>query len=396
MPTAAVTPLRAGPVFGLIAAITVFAITMGLTYPLLSLQLEALGVSNTLIGVSAAMTPLGMIASAPFMAAFMRHVHPVPFLLCCIAMTTVLLIMLATTQDFVAWLVLRFVIGLCLNGIHTVGESALQQITPDNSRGRVMGVYNALLIFGYVAGPAVLSLTGSAGWLPFVMGAALVSMAALPLVCLRRAIPRIATSSDDTRGSPLSFARMAPVLIVAYAVFAIFDNSSMSLVPIYAMEHGFSERWATHFLAVIMIGGVLLQFPIGLIADRCGIRIVMLVCSLLAVAGCAALPAAMASPATALVVGFLWGGAGFGVYTMALTELGQRFQGAQLVAGNVVFGFTWGVSAALGIPMTGGAMEHFGADGYMLATGGLFTVVAVCYAARLLFASGKKPAVGYA
>ncbi|TIT52535.1 MAG: MFS transporter, partial [Mesorhizobium sp.] len=57
---------------GIIATVTVFALAQGLTYPLLSFILERQGTTSGLIGLSAAMTPLGFIVSAPFVPALER------------------------------------------------------------------------------------------------------------------------------------------------------------------------------------------------------------------------------------------------------------------------------------------------------------------------------------
>ena len=52
-------------IIGVIATVSVFAIAQGLTYPLLSFILQRQGVSPGLIGLSAAMTPIGFIVSSP-------------------------------------------------------------------------------------------------------------------------------------------------------------------------------------------------------------------------------------------------------------------------------------------------------------------------------------------
>jgi hypothetical protein len=47
--------------FAATAAITVFGFTLGLMFPLLSLIMEAKGVSSDVIGYNAAMQPLGIM-----------------------------------------------------------------------------------------------------------------------------------------------------------------------------------------------------------------------------------------------------------------------------------------------------------------------------------------------
>ena len=59
---------------GIIATVTVFAAAQGLNYPLLSFILERQGTTPDLIGLSAAMTPLGFVVSAPFIPALARRI----------------------------------------------------------------------------------------------------------------------------------------------------------------------------------------------------------------------------------------------------------------------------------------------------------------------------------
>ena len=59
---------------GIIATVTVFAAAQGLTYPLLSFILERQGTTPDLIALSAAMTPLGFVVSAPFIPALARRI----------------------------------------------------------------------------------------------------------------------------------------------------------------------------------------------------------------------------------------------------------------------------------------------------------------------------------
>ena len=62
---------------GIVAAIMtigVFCLTTGLSYPLLALILENRGTSTGLIGLNAAMTPLGIIVSSPFIPMLTRRI----------------------------------------------------------------------------------------------------------------------------------------------------------------------------------------------------------------------------------------------------------------------------------------------------------------------------------
>jgi predicted MFS family arabinose efflux permease len=58
------------------------------------------------------------------------------------------------------------------------------------------------------------------------------------------------------------------------------------------------------------------------------------------------------------------GASGFGIYTIGLAQLGDRFQGADLIAGTSAFSTAWGLGALTGSVVCGLAMDRFGPDGF--------------------------------
>ncbi len=50
-------------------------------------------------------------------------------------------------------------------------------------------------------------------------------------------------------------------------------------------------------------------------------------------------------------------------YIVALTMMGRRFQGADLVGINTSFGFMWGLGATVGPGLSGASMSLVGPDG---------------------------------
>src|SRR5688500_1192470 len=96
-------PIPWAALAGIIATVTVFAVAQGLTYPLLSFILERQGTTPGLIGLSAAMTPLGFIVSAPFIPGLARRVGGARLAILCSILAALTLIAIAWTQDVWAW-----------------------------------------------------------------------------------------------------------------------------------------------------------------------------------------------------------------------------------------------------------------------------------------------------
>ena len=155
---------------GIIATVTVVAVAQGLTYPLLSFILERQGTAPGLIGLSAAMTPLGFIVSAPFIPALARRVGEARLAILCSILAALTLIAIAWTQDVWAWMPLRFLLGFFTNPLYVISETWLISITPASRRGRIMGLYSSIVSGGFAIGPLSLGLVGTQGWPPFIIG----------------------------------------------------------------------------------------------------------------------------------------------------------------------------------------------------------------------------------
>jgi MFS family permease len=372
-------PLR--PLIGLIAALAVMDVTMGLTYPLLALILESRGYSTAVIGLNAAMFPIGLIAVSPLVPRLARSFGSIAFVLGCVTMTICLLVFLKILPALGFWFVLCFLLGGSTGGLFVVTEAWIMELSTEATRGRVVAIYTSLLSLGFATGPLLLAWTGIEGWAPFLagIGCAVVGLSALYLV--RDGLP---AAPEEAHVSVLSFMPLAPALLLAVVVFAMFDTSAMSLIPLYGLRHGLDQATANYALSVLIAGNVLLQFPIGWLADRMPRRHVMLGC-----AGATVLGAILAPHAIATLwqwpLFFFWGSTAFGVFTLALAELGDRFTGAQLLAGSAAFALCWGFGGILGPPLSGTAMTAFGPEGLPLILGAsfvFFTLVALWRAFR--------------
>jgi len=66
---------------------------------------------------------------------------------------------------------------------------------------------------------------------------------------------------------------------------------------------------------------------------------------------------------------------------MALVELGNRFSGAMLIAGNAAFAMFWGVGGIAVPPFSGAVMDLAGVQGLPLSIGLLFALLLAGHAA---------------
>ncbi len=195
-------------------------------------------------------------------------------------------------------------------------------------------------------------------------------------------LPEIAHEGEVT--SVGGFFALAPLLLFAVFAAAAFEQTLISLFAVYGAALGSSESRIASLIACFIAGDAVLQILLGRAADRFGSARIMLFCALASVAGCLLLSPNFNSWLVWPLV-FVWGGVSFGIYTMALIQLGERFTGQAVIAGNAAFAFVWGIGGIVGSPATGLAMQLIGHQGLPLSLGLLCFVLAV-----LLMARGRR------
>ncbi|MBY5608971.1 MFS transporter [Rhizobium leguminosarum] len=364
---------------GIIATVTVFAVAQGLTYPLLSFILERQGTTSGLIGLSAAMTPLGFILSAPVIPALSRRVGAARLAILCSSLAAFTLITIAWMQDVWAWMPLRFLLGVFANPLYVISETWLISITPAPRRGRIMGLYSSIVSGGFAIGPLSLWLTGTEGWPPFVIGIAAFLLCGLIVFAV---VPRLPDMPEEGEATTVGrFFALAPLLLFAVFTAAAFEQILLSLFAVYGAALGSAEERIASLITCFIAGNAVLQILLGRLAERFGSTRMMLFCVLACFASCLLLPSAFNSWLIWPLV-FVWGGVSFGIYTLSLIQLGERFTGLALIAGNAAFALVWGIGGIGGSPATGLAMQLIGHQGLPLSLGLLSCVLAVFLMAR--------------
>lgn len=339
---------------GVTATVSVFAIAQGLSYPLFTFLMQGQSMSAGLIGLSAAMTPLGIIVSAPLIPYATRLVGATRLAILCAVLAAVLLALIGYLQNAFAWFALRFLVGVAIDPLYVLSEVWMISLAPPGKRGRVMGLYTAIVGAGFAAGPLSLILVGTQGWAPFMVGIGAFLCCALCLVVVRRRLPGM--DDDHTTASLSQFLRLAPALLMAVSVTAGFEQAMLALFPVYGAAYGVGEGMMSSLLAIMIAGNIVLQIPLGLAAERISPRLLMVGCAAITAASTLLLPVAIGSGAIWPLV-FVVGGFSYAIYSMALVELGNRFTGAALIAGNAAFAVMWGIGGIAGPPGAGLAMQ---------------------------------------
>ena len=366
-----------------ISAISAVGVAIGLGLPLLSIILEKRGISSTMIGVNSAMAGVAAMMAAPVTTKIAHDFGVARTMLFAVVVSALSALCFYFADAFWMWFPLRIVFHGATTTLFILSEYWINMTAPPKKRGMVLGIYATGLAVGFAVGPLLFSVVGSDGILPFLVGAAIILLAAIPIFLARGESPELSERPNH------HFARyiwLVPMASAAAFVFGAVQAGGLSLFPIYATREGFNESQAALLLTVMGIGNMVFQIPIGLLSDRMKDRRTMLALMAFAgVCGTLALPLLVDSWILVAALLLFWGGLVSGMYTVGLTHLGSRLKGADLVAANAAFIFCYAMGTIAGPQAVGISMDVAGTDGFAWALAVFFGLYVVLYAFRFVF-----------
>ena len=357
-----------------------FGLQAGTGMPLIPLGLEQQGVDRFTSGIVSSAWGLGMLATASRVPALAEQLGAVPLICAGTLANSAICVALAHTEGVTLWFVLAFLSGSLGAVPWVVSETWINLVVEESRRGRVVALYATMVALGLAGGPLVLQLVGVYGPRPFLLAAALGIPVVLPLLLFVRRAPSIQPSEH---GSVAGYLLLAPVILLAGMTSGLGEQAAMAFLPIFALDSGVSAQTGATWLSAFVIGNLALQWPIGWMADHVDRRLLL--------AGCAAASALLAGlvaaidPRDAIVflVLMLWGGASFGIYTVGLALLGQKFSRGDMVRANAAFAMVYTLGGLIGRPTAGAAMDAFSRVGLPLTVAVFYLLAAL--AALLAF-----------
>jgi MFS family permease len=342
-----------------IATATIFGLSYSLSAPLIAVSLQQLGYSDRFIGINAAMHAVGVLAIAPCMPALAAHLGARRLAMLALVVTALTLAAFPFVTAIGWWFPLRVLLGAAAEALFVMSETWANSLSADHARGRTMAMYTASLSLGMVLGPATLSWVGINRDGYFLAGA--LSLLAVAFIVGRWVVAPASIRPESAH--PMTYVRIAPVAMATTVLNAGVETAGLSFIGLYAAAQGWTNDQAMRLISTLMLGAIVLQLPIGWLADRVAKRKLVMALAWISAAGALCWPFVLSHVPLAFGIVFCWGGVFVGIYTVMLAMVGERFAGASLVGIYAVMGLAWGVGALVGPTLAGvamGASARFG------------------------------------
>ena len=290
--------------------------------------------------------------------------------------TVTILLNLLWIND-IGWIVLRAFSGFCFAGAAMIVESWLNEVADNRNRGTIFSVYTTLNMAASTLGQLAMSVTGVAGYMPFVIGAISFILAVLPTALTSTPQPRpLASAKLDL----VLLFKTSPVAVFAALALGMANGTFGTLAPVYGYAQVLDAAGISVLFAVTAILGASAQIPFGRLSDRIDRRLVMIGLSVAAAVTGALM--VLINPTPGFIMYVLFGIYGFAanpIYAIAVAhanDFAKDGSFAKIASGMLL---VLGVGLAIGPAVASFIMSSYGPVG-------LFIVTATFHAALALFA----------
>lgn len=344
------------PISSLLGGVALLLLGHGLLNTLLTLRGIAEGYSTGMIGLLMSGYFAGFLVGtwlAPSLIRRVGHIRTFAFYAALAAIAVLLHVIVVNPW---VWLVLRVLYGVALVTLYMVIESWLNAQVSGEKRGQVFALYMAVNLGSLAAAQQLLSLDSPMNFTLFALAAILICAALMPITLTRQAQP---AQPDMPATDLLQLARIAPLPLMAAGISGLTLGGFWGLAPVYASQSGFDAAGVGLLMSITILGGAVLQWPIGLFSDKHDRRLVMLW-----VVAIAAVLAGLITPLTSgpLLLGmmFLWGGLAFSIYSIAVAQMVDQLHPDEILSGSSGLLLANGFGAAFGPVVAGGLMSFLG------------------------------------
>lgn len=337
-----------------------YGLSIGINFVIIPLMFKNYGLSKTVIGLLMGIEIMAAFCMAPLLPRLVNHFGMGKILLLAGIIRNGMLLLLPLWQGPLFWFPAMFFAGSGGFSLFIVTQMWVNGLASNKRRATVLSALTALLSLGIAAGPLLLPLIGSAGFLPFLVSSMFCCLIAPPFYAVRKSLPE---KMKERGANILAIIRKAPIPAIGGGMSDFVFFSMTSFLVLYGLAHGLSEAQAALLITAMMLGGIVVQVPIGWISDQVHRPMMVIICTAILLICSQLLGIAIKGTYAPWILFTFCSGSLGGIYTSSLAMLSENFTGKDLVSANSAFAMMNSAGAISGVVLSGIAMDIWGSEG---------------------------------
>jgi MFS family permease len=347
----------------------------GLQGTYIALRGSAEGFSPSIIGLIGAGYSIGFAIGCIYVARLLRSIGHIRTFAAMAAIAASASIALSMVIDPVFWFAMRFLIGITIASLFATVESWINSQVTNENRARTLSIYRFVDLGSVTIAQYLIPTFGIDGPVIFNIIAIALTLSLVPI--------SIADKSGPTPPASISFDlrtvwRISPLAVVGVVAVGLSMAAFRNIGPIYAKEIGMSITSIATFMSAGIIGGVVLQYPLGAYSDKLDRRRVILWTTIGSVITGAYLSFGAGSNETANIISvFLFGAFSMPLYSLCSAHGNDHAKPGEhaLIAAGLLF--FWSVGATFGPLLAAALLEFYGPRAFFLYTSFIFAGFAI-------------------
>lgn len=359
----------------------------GLQGTYIALRGSAEGFSPSMIGAIGAGYSIGFAIGCIYVARILRAIGHIRTFAAMAAITATASLAMSLVLEPPFWFLMRFIIGIAVASLFATIESWINAKATNTNRARTLSVYRLVDLFSVTAVQYVVPAVGVGGPTIFSLICMAITLSLVPIALADRSSP---TAPDAIRFELKTVWNISPLAVVGVVAVGLSMAAFRNIGPLYATEIGMSVTGIANFMSAGIVGGVLLQYPLGLYSDRLDRRVVILGTTVGAVAASLFLAFVAGTDPLLNTIGvFVFGAFALPLYSLCSAHGNDFAKEGQHALVSAALLFYWSLGATIGPLAVSILLDLFGPRSFFIYT----AVIQIAFTGYTIHRMMVRPAV---
>jgi MFS family permease len=358
----------------------------GLQGTLIALRGASEGFSSSTIGFMGTAYFAGFLLGCVAITRIMKSVGHVRSFSALAAIASAGTLLLVLVIDPIMWSVVRFASGFCFAGLFTVMESWLNSGVSNHDRARVLALYRIIDIGSVTGAQFLIPVFGADGFAIFAIMSIMITLSLVPVSLGDRSNP---TPPESVKLDLARVWRISPLGCIGCIAVGVTNSAFRTLSPVYAEEIGMNVTDVVTFVSVGIIGGAIIQYPLGYLSDIWDRRMVLLLTTIGALASALALVFLASSDAFInFIIVFIFGSFAMPLFSLSAAHSNDRAGKDEFVLVNAALMLFYSFGAIGGPISASWVMQQLGPHALFIFIALVYATLVVIILYRMLVRSG--------
>jgi MFS family permease len=342
----------------------------GLQGTYIALRGSAEGFAPTTIGLIGAGYSIGFAIGCLTVTRILRSIGHIRTFAAMAAIAACCSILMPLIVSPIFWALMRFAIGISVATLFAVVESWINAKVTNANRARTLSVYRLVDLSSVTAAQYLIPTVGIEGPVIFSLIAIAMALSLVPISVFDKSSP---SPPEALNVNILDVWRISPLSVVGVVAVGLSMAAFRNIGPIYAQEIGMSVTAIATFMSAGIIGGVVLQYPLGLYSDRLDRRRVIIWATVGTIITGGYLSFFAGTGETANIVGiFVYGAFAMPLYSLCSAHGNDHAKPGEHALVSAGLLFFWSIGATIGPLLAALLLQFVGPSVFFIYTSFIF------------------------